>query len=288
MFLFNRILSISFLVIAFSTLTQAKINVQNDAQKIKGVIELGSEGFNSFIIKMDKEKNWELVKSQFGKSYTLDGIATTYIISEGLRNYMNELEQDGVSNDNIHFVVSSGAYKQEVTGPIIANLKKMGFTVNVVSSEMEGQLAFRSVVPDSRKGECLVIDIGSSNTKISWMENNRIVSVSTFGSKYFKENISDEQVTTNLLNEIGPKLPKDRMSKVYLIGGMPYKFAKQTRVGNERYTTLAPLNSYTIKDEKERCGKMILEKLQSAGQIKEFVFDWDSNFSIGFLLEQPF
>jgi hypothetical protein len=33
-----------------------------------GVVELGASGFNSFIIKVDKEKRWNLEKSEFGNS----------------------------------------------------------------------------------------------------------------------------------------------------------------------------------------------------------------------------
>ena len=40
--------------------------------KLKGVVELGASGFNSFIIKVDKQKRWSLEKSEFGK--TMDGL----------------------------------------------------------------------------------------------------------------------------------------------------------------------------------------------------------------------
>jgi hypothetical protein len=36
--------------------------------KLRGVVELGASGFNSFIIKVDKEKRWNLEKSEFGNS----------------------------------------------------------------------------------------------------------------------------------------------------------------------------------------------------------------------------
>jgi hypothetical protein len=255
--------------------------------KTKGVIELGSDGFNSFVINVDENKNWELVKSQFGKSYLMESTSSNASIIEGLTNYVREIYEVGVDPDDIHFVVSSGAANQNTTASIVSSIEKIGYVVNVVSSEKEGQLAFKSVIPDSQKNETMVIDVGSSNTKISWLELNEIVSISTYGSKYFKNNISDT-IVCKALKDVAIKMPKNRTKLVYLIGGMPYKYAKQTRQETERYTKLAPLETYTPMDEKERCGALILKKLQDVGQIEEYIFDWDSNFAIGFLLELPY
>ncbi|MFK7954334.1 MAG: hypothetical protein AB8B73_15895 [Ekhidna sp.] len=260
---------------------------ETNAFKLKGVIELGASGFNSFIISMDKEKNWKLIKSQYGKSYTLDGIATTYTTKVGLKNYMNDLKEDGVADEDIHFVVSSGAYQQEITGPIINNLKEMDFRVNIVDSEEEGQLAFKSVVPDSQRNSTMMIDVGSSNTKISWTSEGKIVSISTYGSRFFKSDEADSIVLKNL-KKTAAKIPESKTETVYLIGGMPYKYAKQTRQGNERYTKLRQIETYTPQSEKERCGSIILKELRDTAGIQEYIFDWDSNFSIGFLLELPF
>ena len=200
---------------------------------------------------------------------------------------MTDLKQDGVSDANIHFVVSSGAYKQKVTGPIIEDLRKLGYTVNVVTSEKEGQLAFKSVVPDSQKDKTMIIDVGSSNTKISWASKGEIISISTYGSKFFKSEEEYSIVIKNL-KAVASRIPSSKTETVYLIGGMPYKYAKQSRKGDERYTQLAPIETYIPQSEKERCGAIILRELRDAAQIKQYVFDWDSNFSIGFLLELPY
>lgn len=275
---------ISFCLVLFIFSIQSAISqVDESAYKLKGVIELGSSGFNSFIIKLDKNKNWELVKSQFGKSYLMESTSKNSII-EGLKEYINEIYETGVNAADIHFVVSSGAIRQKTTGSIISEIQELAYTVNMVSAEKEGQLAFKSVIPDSQKNKTMVIDVGSTNTKISWFENNEIVSISTYGSKFYKSNIDDSVVYKDL-REVASKMPKSKNKTVYLIGGMPYKLAKQTREGSERYTKLAPLESYAPKDEKERCGSLILKELRDIGKIEEYVFDWDSNFSIGFLLE---
>src|SRR5689334_1026001 len=36
--------------------------------KLKGVVEMGASGFNSFIVKIDPQKNWQLEKAEFGNS----------------------------------------------------------------------------------------------------------------------------------------------------------------------------------------------------------------------------
>ena len=44
--------------------------------KLRGVVELGAAGFNSFVVLMDKEKNWKLEKAEFGSSLVHEHMAT--------------------------------------------------------------------------------------------------------------------------------------------------------------------------------------------------------------------
>lgn len=276
---------ISILAVLFSVCSFAQDGNQTP-YKLKGVIELGSAGYNAFVIQLDSKKNWKLKQAKYGQSYILEGTEKC-VISQKLESYILEMQQTGVRPENIHFVVSSGAKKQKATLEIVNELRAMNYVVNVVSAKKEGKLAFKAVVPDYQKDKTMMIDVGSSNTKISWYEAGEIKSVSTYGSKYYKDQIADQEVLKDL-KKISNLLPKNHSKTAYLVGGMPYKYAFQSREDSERYTTLDSLESYYPKDEKERCGALILKELRDATKIEEFIFDWDSNFSIGFLLELPY
>lgn len=77
--------------------------------KLKGVVELGASGFNSFIVRIDANKNWKLEKAEFGSSLVYENMATDDDVRNGLKNYIRGMLDFGVGGKDIHFVVSSGA-----------------------------------------------------------------------------------------------------------------------------------------------------------------------------------
>ena len=86
-------------------------------------------------------------------------------------------------------------------------------------------------------------------------------------------------------------LPFPRLSAFgfwcFVLGGVPYELAKQTRQGEERYTVLNPPASYKSDKQKVISGLNIYKGLVDATNCDTFVFDWDANFTIGFLLGLP-
>src|SRR5919112_2342691 len=117
--------------------------------KLKGVVELGAAGFNSFVINVDNQKRWEIVSKDFGESLAYEGLATTDDIRYGLKKYLTSMFDKGVSKNDMHFVISSGAQKEPKTTLITNELKTFGYVVNPVNAEKEGQLAFKATVPRS-------------------------------------------------------------------------------------------------------------------------------------------
>src|SRR6476661_8186675 len=55
---------------------------------LRGVVEVGATGFNSFVINMDSQKRWEIVSKDFGESLAYEGLATTEDIRNGLKKYI--------------------------------------------------------------------------------------------------------------------------------------------------------------------------------------------------------
>ncbi|TGE03849.1 hypothetical protein [Hymenobacter fodinae] len=250
---------------------------------LRGVVEVGATGFNSFVINMDRQKRWEIVSKDFGESLAYEGLATTADIRAGLKKYLSAMFDKGVANRNMHFVISSGAQKEPKTAIISNELKKMGYVVNNVTAEQEGKLGFSATVPPAFADNSFLVDIGSGNTKISWQENGRLQSIELPGAKYYEKGIADEQVY-NQVKTLVAKLPENKRNIGFILGGVPFTLAKQHRQGQERYTVLRDPGAYQAVDKKMASGLTIYKALAEASGTDTFVFDWDANFTIGFLL----
>lgn len=250
---------------------------------LKGVVELGATGFNSFVINMDSQKRWKIVSKDFGESLAYEGLSSTDDIRAGLKKYISGMFDKGVAKNNVHFVISSGAQKEPKTQVISNELKKMGYVVNNVTAEREGVFALKSAVPPSFTDNSFVVDIGSGNTKISWNENGKLRSVELPGAKYFEKGTADEDVRNTVKSAVS-QVPENKRNVAFIIGGVPFTLAKQTRKGEERYTVLKAPDAYKAADKKMASGLNIYKAVVDATHTDTFVFDWDANFTIGFLL----
>ncbi|RAK00017.1 Ppx/GppA phosphatase family protein [Larkinella arboricola] len=251
--------------------------------KLKGVVELGASGFNSFIITVDPQKNWKLEKSEFGNSLVLENMATDQDIREGLKKYIAQMLNFGVAGRDIHFVVSSGAVKAENTQKIIKALKSLNYVVNTVTPEQEGKLALRSVLPKDFESNAFVVDIGSGNTKISWKEGGKTSALESYGAKYF-QNGDDDSKVYNEVKAKAAEIPSANRKTCFIIGGVPFELAKEVRKGKERYTVLNAPSAYKSTEAKTKAGVNIYKAIADGTNCNQFVFDWDANFTIGYLL----
>jgi hypothetical protein len=251
--------------------------------KLMGVVELGASGFNSFIINRDQSKNWKLERSEFGNSLVTENMATDADIAMGLKKYIAGMLDFGVAGKNIHFVVSSGAVKSEGTQKIIKALKSMSYFVNTVTAEQEGKLGLKVAQPKGYESNSFVADMGSGNTKISYMLGGQPASVESYGAKYYEKNTAPDVVYNDIVAK-AKQVPPALRKTCFIIGGVPSELAKQVRNGKERYTVLKAPADYEAKGEKQKAGLNIYKALADATGCQEFVFDWDANFTIGFLL----
>lgn len=250
---------------------------------LRGVVEVGAAGFNSFVINMDARKRWEIVSKDFGESLAYEGLATTEDIRAGLKKYLASMFDKGVAKNNMHFVISSGAQKEPKTLIISNELKKMGYVVNLVTAEQEARLGLRATIPPPFAENSFLVDIGSGNTKISWEEGGNLKALELPGAKYYEKNISNEEVY-NQVKQQASKIPEGKRNVGFILGGVPFTLAKQHRKGEERYTVLRAADAYKAADKKMEAGLNIYKALMDATNTDTFVFDWDANFTIGFLL----
>jgi hypothetical protein len=212
-----------------------------------------------------------------------EGLATTEDIRAGLKKYLSSMFDKGVSKNNMHFVISSGAQKEPKTGIISNELKKFGYVVNNVTAEQEAKLALKATVPPAYVDNSFMVDIGSGNTKISWDERGTLRSQELPGAKYYDKGTSDEDVYNQVKTQTA-RIPEGKRNVCFIIGGVPFTLAKQHRKGEERYTVLKAPQSYKAADKKMAAGLNIYRAIADATKTDTFVFDWDANFTIGFLL----
>lgn len=250
---------------------------------LRGVVEVGATGFNSFVINMDAQKRWEIVSKDFGESLAYEGLATTEDIRNGLKKYLSAMFDKGVSKTNMHFVISSGAQKEPKTTTISNELKKMGYVVNLVTAEQEARYALQATIPPNFRDNSFLVDIGSGNTKVSWQEGGGLKATELPGAKYYEKGTADDAVY-NQVKEGASRIPENKRNVGFILGGVPFTLAKQHRKGEERYTVLRVPGKYEAADKKMASGLNIYKALSDATGTDTFVFDWDANFTIGFLL----
>lgn len=249
--------------------------------KLRGVVELGATGFNSFIVRIDGQKRWKLEKAEFGASLVYENLVTDDDIKSGLKRYIADMLAFGVGARDIHFVISSGAKKIPATQKISAELKRMGYFVNEVTPAQEARLALKTALPSAFASKAFVVDIGSGNTKISWLPNGALEAP---GAKYFQNNLQPEAVYNEVKSKAA-QIPAQLRGVCFIIGGVPYELARQSRNGKERYTPLKAPGDYKADGAKQEAGLNIYRAIADATGCRQFVFDWDANFTIGFLLE---
>ena len=256
--------------------------------RLKGVVELGSSGFNSFIVRIDPQKRWQLVKAEYGNSLVLENLATDEDVRRGLKAYIGQMLDFGVAGRDVHFVVSSGAQKADVTARIIGTLKELGYRVNTVTPEREAALGLRTVLPPAFVASAFVVDLGSGNTKLSWLNaKGEPVALETYGAKYYEAGVADEVVAAGVLAK-ARQVPAAQRKTCFIIGGVPYELAKKLRQDKEPYTVLAAPATYGEPEgAKLKAGLNIYRSIAAATGCEQFVFPWDANFTIGYLLALP-
>jgi hypothetical protein len=254
--------------------------------KLKGVVELGASGFNSFVVRIDGKKNWKLEQADYGSSLVYEKMTTDDDVKMGLKNYIAKMLDFGVDGRNIHFVISSGAQKVELTKKIIEYLKGMGYVVNPVTADQEGKLGLKCVLPKEYENDAFVADIGSGNTKLAWVEGAGLKSVEASGAKYYQLGQTDAAVYSEVKQKASG-VPNVKRKTCFIIGGAPFQMAKIVRQGKERFTVLNAPDGYKMDDAKGKAGVNIYKAIADGTNCQQFVFDWNANFTIGFLLALP-
>ena len=254
--------------------------------KLRGVVELGASGFNSFIVRTDAHHNWQLNKAEYDNSLIMENMASDEDIRRGLRAYITKMLDYGVAGRDIHFVVSSGALKVLATHRIVDQLAHMHYVVNTMTPAKEASLGLSVAMPPLFGDRAFVVDIGSGGTEISWQRQGKTESSDTYGSKYYEHGVADGVVALDARHR-AEQVPANLRQTCFIMGGVPFEMAKQVRKGKERYTVLSPPGAYQFESAKGKSGVVIYKAIAQATGCQKFIFDWDANFTIGYLLALP-
>ena len=250
---------------------------------LMAAVEIGSLGLNYFIVSIDAEDRWELISTEYGRSNLIfDNHDTGQLIEEVLV-FKKEIEGKGVKTENIHFLISSSAMNQKKNiAALRQQLKKLELITAPISPAMEANYALQAAVPSEFATESFLVDIGSGNTKFSWTDGMDTITRESFGSKYYLSNTPDSLVFRQV-RDIILDIPDKNRNLCFLIGGMPYKFAEHTNRKRGRYTILQSPSSYPKNGESWTAGGVIYSAIYLEPTYS-YIFDWDSNFVIGYLM----
>ncbi len=254
--------------------------------KKMGSVIIGSTGFDAFQIEIDSIGNWKLINSRFNPSRVHEDEVTLEMVTSGLTEYFNEMVEDGILEDDIYLLISSSASQNPRLTGITAVLERIGMNVTSINSFDEGKYGYLALMIPELNDSSYVVDLGSGNTKVSWIENGEIRSMETYGSKYHQLKTPD-QLVFNEMENIIKMIPEPNRKYCLIIGGVPFRLAKDLEKHLGRYTFLKQPEFYEPGDDETlKSGLNIYRSIYQTSGTRCFVFDWNSNFSIGYLIEQ--
>ena len=271
-----------------ATISVSGVEESNDANiqveepvngKTYGIIEVGASGFNSFIVEADVRDNYKVISKEFGESLAYEGFITSQDVQSGLKKYLTKMFNEKVPGKNIHFIVSSGANKNEKTKLVMKAIQDMGYVVFNVTAEQEGKYALKALIPRDYKTNSFAVDMGSGNTKVSWYEGDNLKTIETYGAKYTES----DGVVYNEVAKLAQKVPTHLRKNMFIIGGVPFELAKQTPASG-RYVLLKTPGEYEAKTEKIKAGLNIYSAILDNNNVGQVVWDWDANFTMGYIL----
>lgn len=251
--------------------------------QLYAAIELGALGLNYFITEIDTRDRWSLKASSFGRSNIIYGVNTTDEILNKIFEFRNEILEYGVQVNNIHIIASSSAVKASIVQDLKTQLSRRNLDISYINSNDEGQYALIATIPREFVNESFLVDIGSGNTKLSWVEGSDTLSIDIHGSKYFLGDVQDTTVFREVRDAI-LEIPEQNRNLCFMLGGMIYEFVKEEIDQSEkRYFVLKTPNEYPVDNEKLRAANVIYNALYLPPTYS-YIFDSQSNFSVGYLI----
>jgi uncharacterized membrane protein YvbJ len=238
----------------------------------KCIIEIRKAGLAAFIINIDSQKRWRLVKADFDSSLVQsDHVKDKMDIS--LNDYIGSIVNYGPTKNNISFIASADTQYDTKMQTIINEIMGLGYSIYRFDSETEIRWGFKSTVPERYAKSSFYVKISSDKTVIAWLEDATIrFHVATVGN-------------ANKVGELVKHVPTNNRGYCFIVGDVPAKMAQQHRNVNERFTVLSKPDDYNFTGKQEQIDIKTYRDIRDASGCNTFIFDWETNFVVGKLLD---
>ena len=227
------------LILSFESFSQNYIPASYREEELYGGIDVGSKGVKLSIIKMGKNASvtgsFVAVKDTSVNtdfiSFTPETFNATLHAIKNLYNYAKQTFN--ISPDKMFTVVSSGikgqAEKENKTDRIVALADSLRIILNepnrivpVIGAMDEAKLSHLGIVPESRRYNTFLIDIGSGNTKGGYFKNGNTKELKLFmlnwGTKTIsnatEKRLDDDKSITNYKKQLNRVLAGDPNNEI--------------------------------------------------------------------------
>ena len=227
------------LILSFESFSQNYIPASYREEELYGGIDVGSKGVKLSIIKMGKNASvtgsFVAVKDTSVNtdfiSFTPETFNATLHAIKNLYNYAKQTFN--ISPDKMFTVVSSGikgqAEKENKTDRIVALADSLRILLNepnrivpVIGAMDEAKLSHLGIVPESRRYNTFLIDIGSGNTKGGYFKNGNTKELKLFmlnwGTKTIsnatEKRLDDDKSITNYKKQLNRVLAGDPNNEI--------------------------------------------------------------------------
>ncbi len=227
------------LIISFESFSQNYIAANYKEEELYAGIDVGSKGVKLSIIKMGKNASvtgsFVAVKDTSINtdfiSFTPETFHATLYSIKNLYNYAKQTYK--IAPDKIFTVVSSGikgqAEKENKSDRVVALSDSLRILLNepkriipVIGAIDEARLSHLGIVPESRRYNTFLIDIGSGNTKGGYFKNGNTKELKLFmlnwGTKTIsnatEKRLADDKSITNYKKQLNRVLAGDPNNEI--------------------------------------------------------------------------
>ena len=228
-----------FIIISFQSFSQNYIAAKYSEEELYAGIDVGSKGVKLSIIKMGKNASvtgsFVAVKDTSVNTDFISFTPQTFNATlYGIKNlYTYARQAYNIAPDKIFTVVSSGikgqAEKENKTGRILALADSLRILLNepnriipIIGAMDEAKLSHLGIVPEARRYNTFLIDIGSGNTKGGYFKNGNTKELKLFmlnwGTKTIsnatEKRLDDNKSITNYKKQLNRVLAGDPNNEI--------------------------------------------------------------------------
>lgn len=167
---------------------------------------------------------------------------TTVAIAELRMKAKTKAKEQGWTIRHELIVASSSITAQKNCKTLFSKIEKAtGMKALTVTAQDEARLVFRATIPTAKRTDSLIVDIGSGNARLAWVDEDDKLKELTIPVG----TVTATKLQTDLQNEVFQKKIKDlvkipifKKEVIYVTGGIAWALLSLTKAPTELYTTI--------------------------------------------------